>query len=46
VHEHHGFTTDNCRATTMLAGIRAGGINRHRLPKRSWAFSDSDDSKI
>jgi hypothetical protein len=30
----------------MLAGIRAGGINRHRLPKYSLAFSDSDDSKI
>jgi hypothetical protein len=30
--ERHGCAL--ARAATVLAGIRAGGINRHRLPKR------------
>jgi hypothetical protein len=32
VHERHGCTLAS--AATVLAGIRAGGINLHRLPKR------------
>ena len=33
VPERHGCTLFE-RAATVLAGIRAGGINLHRLPKR------------
>jgi hypothetical protein len=35
------------RATTVLAGIRAGGCNLHRLPKRLFrTLSGRDESGI
>jgi hypothetical protein len=35
------------RVSTLLAGIRAGGGNLHRLPKRVFkAFSDCDESSV
>jgi hypothetical protein len=44
VHERHGCTLLK-RTATVLAGIRAGGINLHRLPKRVFrTLSGSDES--
>ena len=35
------------RTATVLAGIRAGGINLHRLPKRVFrTLSDNDESGV
>ncbi len=42
-----GVTAVRKRTTTLLAGIRAGGGNLHRLPKRVFkAFSDCDESSV